>query len=194
MTQQFKHMRARRRARWYRKPYRQGDLDGLCGLYCLVNAVRVLCPEMDGEAAAALFEHLLQSLRLAGVKPVEAITCGVDVGPHSQLIKRAVQYVNDEYDIELTARRLRKSVRDAPHINRLWRELAARLSPNCVAILGLGGRHSHWTVAVRASRRQIRLYDSSEMGVLRRGRCTVGAATRRTLIEPTCVVFIRRRN
>ena len=192
MTQHINHARATRRSRWYRKPFRQGDLDGLCGLYCLVNAVRVLCPELDREAAAALFEHLLQSLRLAGVKPIEAITCGVDVGPHNQLIKRAVQYVNDEFDIELAARRLRKSVRDTPHINRLWRELAARLSPTCVAILGLGGRYEHWTVAVKASTRQIRLYDSSKMGVLRRGHCTVRGALRRTLIEPRCVVFIKR--
>ena len=194
MTQHIKIGRARRRTRMHRKPYRQGDLDGLCGLYCLVNAVRALCPEMDREAAAALFEHLLQSLRRTGVKPIEAITCGVDVGPHSQLIKRAIQYVNDEFDIELTARRLPKPVRRSPQLSRLWRELAARLSPTCVAILGLGGRYEHWTVAVRASTRQIRLYDSSEMGVLRRGHCTVGAASTRTLIEPTCVVFIRRRN
>jgi hypothetical protein len=29
------------------KPYQQGRLDGLCGVYALINALRLLCPRLD---------------------------------------------------------------------------------------------------------------------------------------------------
>ena len=41
-----------------RQPYRQGDLDGLCGVYSAVNAVRALCPEVDHDTAGCLFETM----------------------------------------------------------------------------------------------------------------------------------------
>ena len=37
-----------------RAPYRQGDLDGLCGIYSAVNAVRALCPEVSTDDASWL--------------------------------------------------------------------------------------------------------------------------------------------
>ena len=45
------------------KPYRQGDLDGLCGIYAIINAVSFLCPEMDRETARDLFRVLNERLR-----------------------------------------------------------------------------------------------------------------------------------
>ena len=45
-----------------RQPYRQGDLDGLCGVYSAGNAVRALCPEVDDEAAGWIFEALMLAL------------------------------------------------------------------------------------------------------------------------------------
>ena len=35
------------------KPYRQGQLDGLCGTYALVNALRLLCPRLGEDACEA---------------------------------------------------------------------------------------------------------------------------------------------
>ena len=32
------------------KPYRQGRLDSLCGVYTLINALRLLCPRLDEDA------------------------------------------------------------------------------------------------------------------------------------------------
>ena len=34
------------------EPYRQGRLDGLCGVYALINALRLLCPRLDEDACA----------------------------------------------------------------------------------------------------------------------------------------------
>jgi hypothetical protein len=37
------------------KPYRQSRLDGLCGTYALINALRLLCPRLDEDACEQVF-------------------------------------------------------------------------------------------------------------------------------------------
>ena len=176
-----------------RRPYRQGDLDGLCGVYSVVNAVRALCPEVDGDGAAWLFDKLIQSLRKAGANPSIAVAGGVGRGEVESLIRAAIACVDDEYDIALTVRRLPRALRQTKRLDELWQTLATAISPSAVAILGLGGKQSHWTVAVQVSANQLRLFDSSSMGVLRRSDCTVGKGTKRTAIPPTHVILIARK-
>ena len=175
-----------------RRAYRQGDLDGLCGVYSVINAVRALCPEVDSDAAAWLFETLIQVLPTTGAHPSTAVANGIGRTTLASLIAEAISYIDDEYDIGLAVRRLPKALRRTSELDQLWQSLAATVSPTCVAVLGLGGRHSHWTVAVRVSPRQIRLFDSGTMGVLRRSQCTVGKALTRYGISPPHVFLIER--
>ena len=184
--------RPKRRLR-LRKPYRQGDLDGLCGVYSTVNAVRFLCPEIDGDTASCIFEALMNSLPKVEANPVSTVTWGVGRRQLAHLIKRAIAHVDDELDIRLTATRLPDRLRQTRNLDALWVWLGRRVSPKCVAVLGLGGRHSHWTVAVAVTPSQIRLFDSSTMGVLRRRHCTVGKAVKRTAISPVHVFLIARK-
>ena len=44
------------------EPYAQGDLDCMCAIYTIINAVRALCPEMTMDASTALFRRLIRSL------------------------------------------------------------------------------------------------------------------------------------
>ncbi len=43
------------------KPYRQGRLDGLCGVYALINALRLLCPKLDEDDCERAFCALIQA-------------------------------------------------------------------------------------------------------------------------------------
>ena len=176
-----------------RAPYRQGDLDGLCGLYSIVNAVRVLCPEVGNAGASALFDHVMQALPLAGINVAIAVVGGIGRGVMARLMRAAMRYVADEFDIELTITRLPKAQRRSMSLDALWRALGEELSPRCVAVLSLDGRHEHWTVAIGVTPQQISLYDSGELGALRRSSCTVGRATARVSIAPAHVFLIRRR-
>ena len=175
-----------------RAPYRQGDLDGLCGIYSIVNAVRALCSEVSTDDASWLFDHLVQNLPKIVANASVVIANGIDRGVEARLLLKAVRYVANEHDIDVGLRRLPKAVRRSVDIDGLWQAIANALSPTCVAILGLAGRHSHWTVAVAASPQQLRLYDSSDMSVLRRKHCTVGRAATRTGISPAHVFLVRR--
>ena len=176
-----------------RRAYRQGDLDGLCGVYSVINAVRAICHEVDDDAAAWLFDTLIQAMPKAGADPSTAVANGIGRAEVACLINEAISYVREEYDIELVARRLPKELRRTTDLEQLWQALATAVSPTCVAVLGLAGRQSHWTVAVQISAQQIRLFDSGTMGVLRRSRCTVGRAVKRYGISPPHVFLIERR-
>ncbi len=57
-------------------PYRQGDLDGLCGVDSAVNAIRALCPEVDTDDAGWLFDHLIQQLPKSGANVTSAVANG----------------------------------------------------------------------------------------------------------------------
>ena len=175
-----------------RQPYRQGDLDGLCGVYSIVNAVRALCPELDQEGAEWLFAHLLQSLCDADVDLSIAVTGGIGRVELARLVRAAIAYIDEELEIKLTVKRLPKALRLTSNLGELWQAFEASLSPKCVAIIGIAGIHSHWTIAAKVTAKQVRLYDSGRITVLRRGLCTVGKAVNRHGIPPKHVFLIER--
>ncbi len=177
-----------------RKPYRQGDLDGLCGVYSAVNAIKALCPEIDTDDAGWLFDHLIQQLPKAGANVTSAVANGIVSGELAHLIDKAVRYMANEHDIDLSVSRLPKALRRTAGIDGLWGALADAVSPTCVAVIGLSGRYWHWTVAVEVTPGQLRLFDSDRLGVLRRKRCTVAKAVTRTSIAPSHVFLVTRRD
>ena len=192
MNQRFRVSRGGRRRG--RQPYRQGDLDGLCGVYSIVNAVRALCPELDQDGAEWLFAHLMQALSKQGVDLSIAVASGIGRVELGRLVRTAVAYIDAELEIRLTVKRLPKALRLTSNLGELWQAFEASLSPGCVAIIGIAGIHSHWTIAAQVTARQVRLYDSGRIAVLRRGRCTVGKAANRHGIPPKHVFLIARQS
>ena len=182
----------RRRGVIAHRPFRQGDLDGLCGVYSVVNAIRVLCPELDRDDFEWLFDHLMQSIGKAGADPAVSVAGGIGQRVFAALVREAIRQLAAEYDISLLSQRLPKRLRRSTTLAGFWRLLAARLSPTCVAVLGTEGYRAHWTIAVHATTRQIRLFDSGQMQVLRRGDCTVGKAANRTGISLPHAFLIER--
>ena len=181
----------RKRRRW--RAFRQGDLDGLCGVYSVVNAVRSLCPEIRRDAAAWLFAELLQSLLEAGANPSRAVSSGIGRATLIALLREAASSIENEYDVTLTFRRLPLPLRQTKKLDVLWVALSKAISSTTVAILGLGGTQSHWTVAVKVSDKQITLFDSSRMVVLRRSDCSVREMATRTAIAPAYVIVVTRK-
>ena len=103
-----------------RKPYRQGDLDGRCGVYSAVNAVRYLCPEVDGDTASWLFEALMNSLPQVEANPATTVTWGVGRRQLAHLIKRAIAHLDDELDIRLTVTRMPDRLRQTRNLDDLY--------------------------------------------------------------------------
>ena len=174
------------------RPFRQGDLDGLCGIYAVINALRAVAPEVDAEVSARLFRHLVKGLRGRSSEPLGAITGGMEFPLLSQLLKIAIRFVDRNIGITITARGLPKPVRSTTRIDRLFRGLSTALSPTSVAIFSVQGRMSHWTVATRVGDKHVFLLDSGHLKRFRRSHCTVGEGEGLHSLTPEEIVIVAR--
>jgi hypothetical protein len=154
--------------------------------------VRALCPEVDRETAEHIFDLLMQRLLLTAKNPSIAVTWGIGRLMLASLVNEAITYMRDDFDIRLIARRLPKALRRSGNRDQLLRALAAALSPSCVAILGLDGLHTHWTVATHVTPLSVRLFDSDKLRTLPRARCTVRRTSTKHQIAPIHVLLIER--
>ena len=175
-----------------RRPYRQGDLDGLCGVYSVINALRAVCPELTTELSSRLFKQLMRCLRGRAKEPLDVVSTGLGRQTLGRLLKVAMAFVARRLRVTVKARRLPKPVRTTYRLDRLWRELTEVLSPTSVAIIGLAGRTSHWTVATRIGPKHLFLLDSGNMKRVRRTHCTVGWVEKLYSIDPGEVIVVER--
>jgi hypothetical protein len=140
------------------RPYHQGELDSLCGVYCVVNAVRLAARShrrLGHTTSTALFALLVRELderhRLRKV-----VTSGMGSRLITRLLRGAGRWLHDELGLQLEVKRpFRK--KDAPgHCLEL---LAAHLQePGTAAIVAT---EEHWTVAQAVGSKRLRLFDSN---------------------------------
>ena len=85
------------------RPFRQGDLDGLCGAYAVVNAVRLAAlphRRLRRAACAALFAELVDELAEAG-RLRDRVTRGMGAGKVARLLRRAKAVLDVEFGLVL---------------------------------------------------------------------------------------------
>lgn len=190
----MKRMTRRRRVRIRRRcltPLQQGDLDGLCGVYSIVNAVRWLIPKLSNARAKKLFAQLMQGVRRFDHAPGAIAHAGIERQQLLGLLDIARRFMRHDADAGLVVGRVPPVDRRSWSTATLWRVLDTRLSARCVAIIGITGRHDHWTLAIAVSASQIRLFDCDGMQVLRRSQFARDRPMKsRVVIEPGDVIFI----
>ena len=178
------------------QPYEQGDLDGLCGVYTIINAIHVLNLDLTRPKARRLFAFLLRSLRPYDRSPTPIAAKGITHEPFLGLIRCAGHFTHDNLGGQLVVWRHPKAEGQRWTIGRLWRLLEDRLGLGAIAVIGLGGRYQHWTLAVKVTPRTIRLIDSDGLKLLRRAECGASdrtTTTARHVIRREDVVFLRWR-
>ena len=175
-----------------RQPYRQGDLDGLCGIYAVINALGVICPELTGKLSERLFKRLVKQLRGRSREPLNFIAGGMGHRTLGHLLAVAIDFVEVKLAIKVKARQLPGQVRTSKRIDDLWRGLTSVLAPDRIAIISVQGRMSHWTVATRIGPKHLFLLDSGDLKRFRRKNCTVRGIEGRYAIAPGEVVIVER--
>lgn len=173
------------------KPFSQGDLDGLCGIYSVVNAIRLLCPETRKEQSGELFSALIARLRKEGRPPNEFVSRGIEATELWRLVRTAQRFMKGEFGVRIAAQPL-KLHRHRRRYEEMWLTLKAVLNDQAVAIIGLSGLHGHWTVAYRASDKAAHLFDSDNLKLLFRSRCSLDDRKTMHWIGPEDVVFLQR--
>jgi hypothetical protein len=172
------------------RAYLQGDLDGLCGLYSIVNAVCYVLRLRDDQCRN-LLEKLLEALEQDSQRVHQPLLRGICFRQLKQLVMVASQCRLKGQKLTFATRplRLNRQQRTLPH---LWTALDAEVGPTCVAIVGLAGITNHWCVVARVTPKTLWLLDSAGQTRIYRSRCTVRSSRTRYCLEAGEILLIKR--
>ena len=158
------------------KPRLQGNLDSLCGPYFVVNAVGALSRGQIGcDGAKGIFGVLTRELakrsRLAGTLEPDG---GVGFRQVGKLLDVASSFLQLEHGMSIDRAVASKSY--SPSLGSFWNSMARHVAQHGrgSVILGLGGKHRHWTCVGEVSECRISLIDSGGLKFIPRERATVG--------------------
>jgi hypothetical protein len=126
-------------------PFKQGDLDGLCGVYSIANALDYL----DIENGEDVFEHIIKYMQRKFIFIREYIIDGLKDSTVNRLLQEAKTVFNFKF-----------SRHEGNNIVTTWNMLTDSIDDNTCAIIELGGRHEHWTVVKSITDKRINLIDS----------------------------------
>jgi hypothetical protein len=173
-----------------KRAYRQGDLDGLCGVYAAVNALRHILHLRD-EQCRRLFEKLIKALEQDCPRVHERLLWGMGIRQLRRLVAVAggCRLKGQSLSFDVRPLRLNGEQRTLPY---LWAALNEEVGSNCVAIVGLSGVDDHWCVVYRVTPKTLHLLDSSGQTRISRSRCTVRPTSTRYRLELGEILLIER--
>jgi hypothetical protein len=176
------------------KPFQQGGLDGLCGLYSVVNATRLAawpvrrltiheCESLFAVLVAELDrdDSLLGTLLNGTRRPV------------ARLLRCADRWLTELHGLRLHYQRpfyRQHSVTNST----VARTIATHLAPLATAMIVLDGHYCHWSVVEAVTPTSLLLFDSDGLRRVRHRRLAKSSriARRRTvMIVPQHVYLIR---
>ncbi len=188
------------------RPWQQGELDGLCGIYAIINAMKVLAlsrgREFSDGDGALLFRQMCKYLADRNQMP-QALWDGTSIMHVRDFLSTAKRFMRKYYDLDVVHRRLA-----APYeITRkdvFWRVLDDALTTRDelynfrhktkhtrVALLGLGYPTPHWSLAYGVGKRSIQLIDSGSRIRVSYDNSTVGEThPRKWMLEPEHTLVI----
>ena len=168
------------------KPYLQGSLDGLCAIYSIVNAARIISG-IDREASRELFHrtimHVEETRDLSKV-----LTDGIGLTTVGGILRNVVGELIQHRSMPFKRRP------DTP-LDEFWLEMMHFLNGGCkraVLIALGGGTWDHWSVVHEITDKQIHFFDSHRLRRLHRNRCSTTRTTssRPHLLCPTHTYFL----
>jgi len=168
------------------KPYLQGALDGLCAVYSIVNATRIIA-EIDEEEAKKLFRRILVYLERTNDLSL-ILTEGVVLNTIGGILRDVVNH------------RIRNRWMPFKHspetsLDEFWHAMMAFLDEaprRAVLICVSGPMWDHWSIVHSITERQIYFFDSHRLKRLNRSRCTTTRSTssRPHVLSPTHTYFL----
>lgn len=149
------------------KPYKQGDLDALCGLYSIINACRIACrsPEINKRLDGwNLFSCLVGALEERG-KVSNVLLHGISIRDHNHLLKTAGRYLTRNHGLHLLIERPLGKIPKLT-VNQVFAIARKHLhKPATTALLDFETEEwQHWSIITRIENRRVYLADSTKMG------------------------------
>jgi len=165
------------------EPHCQGSLDGLCGFYSIINAVRLVVGNINSTKCCGLLQKCLLAIEEIH-KLSSVISYGIGIDGVAHIFKSVIE---KEYPIVKRSKPFHKR-RNVP-IDEFWVRTQEFLSvPNRAAIVLLGTEDVlHWTVVQSISNKRIYLLDSCCYRFVNRRNCTPEN------LWPTMTYFLERK-
>ena len=154
------------------KPLQQGDLDGLCGLYAAINALRlVLAPVRQVKRPEALlwFRTGLEFLGKTG-NLEDTIAHGMGPQLWLDLIKKLAAVANGKNSFYIS---VSQPLEHAKPANRaqMYEAIEEAVLQGRAVLISLSGVHDHYTVVSGFSPFSLRLFDSGHLQRIGRADC-----------------------
>jgi hypothetical protein len=167
------------------KPYAQGALDGLCAVYGIVNAARIIAG-IDEVQSKELFKRIVLYLENKKGLP-QILISGIG-------LKTIGGILNDVVRGHIRHRSMPfKKYPDTP-LDTFWTAMMEFLGngERRAILVGLGGVYDHWSIVDSITDKQIRLFDSFKLKRLNRNRCATMrcSSSRPHLLFPTHTYFL----
>ena len=148
------------------EPFRQGRLDGLCGVYSVINATRLAiwpAHQLSVESCSVLFR--LMTTKLAGrARLLDVLTGGSRHVLVSTLLREADGWLAEAYGIRLRYQRPYYRCKPTASPTAIAATVAQHLAAGHVsAIVGLTGSIEHWTVVRAVRPKTMLLFDSDDL-------------------------------
>ena len=161
------------------RPLQQGKLSSMCGLYSVLNGIRLALypqqltrPQLQ-QAYRFAVKHLSSRRQLTRVLGV-----GMDYGVWAELRDELIAYVNAHHHAKLRAApTLTGTAGLAP--KRAIATIGASVRAGSPVLVALGGALNHYTVISGISDQRLMLFDSSNFHWLQKANVGVGEASRR---------------
>lgn len=170
------------------KPYEQGKLDCMCGIYSVVNAARII-RNLNDDQSQELFKQIVFYLK--DIKELPTIlTEGMNIHVLGGILREVIS--------EGIQRSIPFHKKPQIGIGDFWVEMmqflneGEDLGERRTILLSLDGAHEHWTVIRSMTGRGITLFDSDGLKHLSRRACTTikATASRPHRLCPTQTYFL----
>lgn len=165
------------------KPFKQGALDGLCGVYSIINSTKII-NDLNFEDSQNLFEDIISYLdRAKNLSKI--ITEGLNINVIGEVMNN-VESLN--LNREMPFRGYAET-----SLDEFWSSMQDFLGvSNRTILLGLGGVYDHWSVVTEVSDKRITFFDSDGIKYINRSNCTTQTPTtnRKHQIFPTHSYFL----
>ena len=183
------------------KPLQQGEMDGLCGIYALVNAIRRLAGQrLSEEDGTDLFKELIRSVYKRNNRkrkkkpqtPIEFIWDGTSTQEISYMLKKSKDFLKDR-NLNLDWKKPLQGRNRPNNIDQYWRRLQEAFQEHggqdkCAAIVDYNWQidnheeDGHWTCVIKITENILFLHDSFKRRDIKfkkmyKSRCTLGTPT-----------------
>jgi len=156
------------------KPYKQGNLDNLCGIYAIINALR-----WGLRHSAPISESDCMALKLAMIQSLEkrgqliaTIEDGLSIPEFTKLLKTAEIWLQKKKGISQLTHKPFHTKRSLP-LETFSMKLSEHLSnQKSAAVFVTTGRLEHWTVPTDINSKIIKLWDSDGLQWFRLQNCS----------------------